>query len=53
MNEILAKAKANIDVKTVTSVAVGMAVFGVITFAAIRSGIKPLQTAVKVANGGK
>ena len=53
MNEILAKAKANIDAKTVVSAALGSALLGLITFAAIRSGIKPLQTAAKVANGGK
>lgn len=53
MNQLLAKAKANVDMKTVTSVAVGMGLFGLITFAAIRTGIKPLQQVAKVANGGK
>ena len=53
MNQQLATLKANIDPKVVTSVVAGMAVFGVITFMAIRSGIKPLQTVVKAANGGK
>lgn len=53
MNEQLAKIKANIDAKTVTSVVVGMAVFGGIVYAAVRSGIKPLQTVAKAAQGGK
>jgi hypothetical protein len=47
----LAKVKANIDGKTVTSVVVGLAVFGLITYAAVRTGIKPLSTAAKVAKG--
>ena len=51
MNQQLAKFKANIDTKTVTSVVVGMGLFGLITFAAIRTGIKPLQQAAKVAKG--
>lgn len=51
MNQQLAKLKANIDMKTVVSTAVGMAVFGLITYAAVRTGIKPLQTAAKVAKG--
>ena len=41
----------NIDTKTVASVTVGMAVFGLITYAAVKSGIKPLQAAAKVAGG--
>lgn len=51
MNQQLAKIKANIDVKTVTSVVVGMTLFGAVMYAAVRSGIKPLQTAAKVAKG--
>lgn len=47
----LAKVKANIDMRTVTSVVVGLSVFGLITYAAVRTGIKPLATAAKVAKG--
>jgi hypothetical protein len=53
VNRQLAQLKANIDAKTVTSVVVGMAVFGGIIYAAVRSGIKPLQTVAKAATGGK
>lgn len=51
MNQQLATLKANIDPKVVTSVVVGLGVFGLITYAAVRTGIKPLQTAAKVAKG--
>lgn len=51
MNAQLAQLRANIDTKTVTSVVVGMAVFGLITFAAIRTGIKPLAVAAKTVKG--
>jgi hypothetical protein len=51
LNQQLQQLKNNIDAKTVTSVVVGMAVFGGIMYAAVRTGIKPLQTAAKVAKG--
>ena len=53
MNQQLTQLKNNIDAKTVTSVVVGMAVFGGIMYAAVRTGIKPLKTAAEVAKGGK
>ncbi len=43
----------NIDPKIVTSVVVGSAIFGIIIYAAVRSGIKPLKSAAKAAAGGK
>jgi hypothetical protein len=51
MNAQLKKLQANVDAKTVTSVVVGMAVFGLITFAAIRTGISPVVAAAKAAKG--
>lgn len=45
--------KNSVDMKTMFSVVAGMAVFGAITYAAVRSGIKPLKTVVKVAKGAK
>lgn len=53
MNQQLTTLKNNIDPKTVTSVVAGMAVFGLITFFAVKSGVKPLATAAKAANGGR
>jgi hypothetical protein len=47
----LANFKANIDAKVVTSVVVALAIFGGITYAAVRSGIKPLQAAAKAVKG--
>ncbi len=38
---------SNIDMKTVVSVVVGLAAFGGITYAAVKSGIKPLSAAAK------
>ena len=52
MNSTVEKVKSNLDAKVITSVVAGMAVFGVITYAAVRSGVKPLKAAAKVAKGG-
>lgn len=52
MNQ-LQTVKNNIDAKVVTSVVVGMAAFGAIMYAAVRTGIKPLKAAAEVAKGGK
>lgn len=49
----LKQLQKNIDPKTVTSVVVGMAAFGAIMYAAVRTGIKPLKQAAEVAKGGK
>jgi len=38
----------NVNKTTVISVVVGMAVFGAITYAAVRSGIAPVQKAAAV-----
>jgi hypothetical protein len=43
----------NVDTKIVVSAALGLAVMGVVIYAATRSGLKPLQQAAKVAAGGK
>lgn len=51
MNQQLAKLKANIDTKIVLSSMIGAALLGVVTFAAVKSGIKPLAKAAKVAKG--
>jgi hypothetical protein len=53
LNQQLQTIKNNIDAKTVTSVVVGMAAFGAIMYAAVRSGIKPLKQVADVAKGGK
>lgn len=45
--------RSNIDAKIVTSVVAGLAAFGAITFLAVKSGVKPLAAAAKVAKGGK
>jgi len=45
--------KKNTDMKIVTSVVVGLAVFGLITYGAVKSGVKPLATAARVAKGAK
>lgn len=45
--------RKNIDAKTVTSVVVGMALFGGIVYAAASTKIKPLREAAKVVKGGK
>ena len=53
LNQHLQTLKNNIDAKTVTSVVVGMAAFGAIMYAAVRTGIKPLKQVAEVAKGGK
>lgn len=53
MNQQIQKLKNNIDAKVVTSVVVGMAAFGAIMYAAVRTGIKPLKQVADVAKGGK
>ena len=53
LNQQLQTIKNNIDAKTVTSVVVGMAVFGAVMYAAVRTGIKPLKQVAEVAKGGK
>lgn len=42
----------NVDKRIVVSTAIGVALFGVVAYGAIRSGIKPLQQVGKVAKGG-
>lgn len=49
MNQVK-KITNQLDTKLITNMVVGMAVFGGITYAAVRSGIKPLA---KVAKGVK
>jgi len=53
LNQQLQTIKNNIDPKTVTSVVVGLAVFGGIVYAAVRTGIAPLKQAAEIAKGGK
>lgn len=53
MNQQLANIKANIDAKVVTSVVVALGLFGAITYAAVRTGIKPLKQVADIAKGGK
>lgn len=45
--DFLTNLKNNIDMKTVVSVVVGLAAFGGITYAAVKSGVKPLAAAAK------
>lgn len=45
--------KRNTDLKIVTSVVVGLSVFGLITYAAVKSGVKPLASAARVVKGAK
>ena len=42
----------NIDMRIVVSSAIGAALLGVVTFAAVKSGIKPLRTVANVAKKG-
>jgi hypothetical protein len=51
VNQQLAKLKSNIDMKIVISSAIGAAMLGAITYAAVKSGVKPLATVGKVAKG--
>lgn len=44
--------KRNVDTRIVVSSAIGAALLGVVTFVAIKSGIKPLKTVAKVAKNG-
>ncbi len=45
-------ADRNIDKKIVVSSAIGAALLGVVTFVAVKSGIKPIASAAKVAKNG-
>ena len=45
--------RRNVDTKIAVSAAVGLALFGVVTSLAVRSGIKPLQQAANIAKGKK
>lgn len=45
--------KQNLDPKVIISGIAALAVFGAITYAAVRSGVAPLKTVANVANGGK
>lgn len=47
MTNTVQKIKDSVDMKTVVSVVAGLALFGGITYAAVKSGIKPLATAAK------
>ena len=42
----------NVDTKIVVSVVAGIALFGAITYVAVRSGVGPLKQVAKVAKGG-
>ena len=53
VNNVKMAAKRNIDTKVVVSTAVGVALFGLVTFLAVKSGVKPLKEAAAVAKGGK
>lgn len=41
------KIKDSVDMKTVVSVVAGLGVFGLITYLAVKSGVKPLAAAAK------
>lgn len=53
MNAVSTNVKKYVDPKIVASVAVGVGVFGAVTYMAVKSGIKPLRDAAKIAKGGK
>ncbi|WP_406827721.1 hypothetical protein [Microbulbifer sp. ARAS458-1] len=48
----LSTIKNQIDTKTVVSTAVGVGLFGVVTYFAVKSGVRPLKDAAKIAKGG-
>lgn len=48
-----AAVKRNVDTKIMVSTAAGVALFGLVTFLAVKSGIKPLRDVAAVAKGGK
>lgn len=54
--DVVTKAKVvaneNIDKKIVVSSMIGAALLGVVTFVAVKSGVKPLAKAAKVAKNG-
>lgn len=52
MNAV-ATVKNNLDAKIIASTAVGVGLFGVVTYLAVKSGVKPLKDAAKIAKGGK
>lgn len=47
MGAAVQKIKDSVDVKTVVSVVTGLAIFGGITYFAVKSGVKPLAAAAK------
>lgn len=46
-------AASNIDKRIVVSSMIGAGLLGLATFAAVKSGIRPLATAAKIAKTGK
>lgn len=47
MLDFLKDLKREVDMTTVVSVVVGLAVFGGITYVAVKSGVKPLKAAAQ------
>ena len=52
-NQVSTFAKNNISTPMVVSTVVGMAVFGAITYFAVKSGVKPLKQVSEVVKGAK
>ncbi|WNZ54158.1 hypothetical protein [Microbulbifer sp. VVAC002] len=51
-NSVDRAVRDNVDKKIVISSAIGAALLGVVTFVAVKTGIKPLAKAAKVAKNG-
>ncbi len=47
MLDFLSDVRRKVDTETVVSVVVGLAVFGGITYVAVKSGVKPLAKAAR------
>lgn len=53
IDQAKAAVKRNVSAPVVVSTALGVALFGAVTYFAVKSGIAPLKEAAKVAKGGK
>ncbi|WP_444884856.1 hypothetical protein [Microbulbifer sp. PSTR4-B] len=51
-NSVDRAVRDNVDKKIVISSAIGAALLGVVTFVAVKTGIKPLAKAARVAKNG-
>lgn len=48
VTSIKSAVRRNTDTKMIVSAAIGVGLFGLVTYVAVRSGLKPLKAAAKV-----